>query len=105
MVMVGVVVAGCLAVGSAAGAAEDGGAVYSAQCQKCHGTTGAGDTAVGKAMKIPSLVDPKYASKTPADLAAAIKANPKHGPILPKLTPEQIDAAAAKVKELAGATP
>jgi high-affinity iron transporter len=42
-----------LAAGSAN--AADGGAVYTANCASCHGASGAGDTPVGAAMKIPPL--------------------------------------------------
>jgi cytochrome c6 len=40
---------------SAAFAAEDGAAIFKAKCASCHGPDGAGQTAVGKSMKLRDL--------------------------------------------------
>jgi len=37
--------------------AADGAAIYKAKCASCHGPDGAGQTAVGKSMKIKDLKD------------------------------------------------
>ena len=76
--------------------------VFKEKCASCHGETGHADTTVGKAMKVPALAgDAKVAGMSEADLVAAIKANPKHGAMLKKVNDEELNAAAARVKELA----
>jgi len=92
-----------LTSGALALAAEDPGAVYAAQCAKCHGESGKADTPAGKAVKAPALAgDAKIAGMSVADIAAAIKGNEKHKSFAAKLSAEQIEAAATKAKELAG---
>jgi mono/diheme cytochrome c family protein len=89
-------------VGSVCVAAEDGAAVFKAQCAKCHGDTGAGDTAAGKALKVPMLKgDAKVAGMSVDDVAKSVKTNEKHKSFVTKLTDEQINAAAGFVKQLA----
>ena len=84
-------------------AAEDGAAVFKAQCAKCHGETGESDTAPGKAMKVPMLKgDAKVAGMSVDEIAKAVKANAKHKSFVTKLTDDQINAAAGFVKQLAG---
>jgi mono/diheme cytochrome c family protein len=92
-----------LTSGALALAAEDPSAVYAAQCAKCHGETGKADTPAGKAVKAPALAgDQKVAGMSVADIEAAIKAQDKHKSFVSKLSAEQLQAAATKVKELAG---
>jgi mono/diheme cytochrome c family protein len=84
-------------------AAEDGAAVYKAQCAKCHGETGESDTPVGKALKVPHFKgDAKVAGMSVDDIVKAAKANEKHKSFITKLTDDQIGAAAGVVKQLAG---
>ena len=94
-----------LVLGVAMGAAaEDGAAVYKAQCAKCHGETGESDTPAGKTLKVPALKgDAKVAAMSVADLVKTTKANQKHKSFVGKLTDEQLDAAATQVKQIAGA--
>jgi mono/diheme cytochrome c family protein len=90
-----------LAVGSTAGAADE---VYKQACAKCHGETGAADTAAGKALKTPSLVGDANVQKMSAEeVAAKIKENPKHPPTVKSLSDADISAAAATAKQFAGA--
>ncbi len=84
--------------------AEDGAAVYKAQCAKCHGDTGEADTSAAKTLKVPKLKgDAKVAGMSVADIVAAAKANEKHKSFIKKLSDEQITAAAGQAKALAGA--
>lgn len=89
-----------------ASAAADGAAVYKEHCAKCHGETGAADTAAGKAVKAPALAgDAKVAGMSVADLTKAIKENEKHqkAGVLKKITADaDIEAAAGFAKSLAG---
>jgi mono/diheme cytochrome c family protein len=84
--------------------AADGGALFKANCASCHGESGKADTPAGKAMKVPALAgDAKVAGMSDADVAGAIKANPKHAGIIKKLTDDDVAAVATFVKGLAAA--
>jgi mono/diheme cytochrome c family protein len=84
--------------------AEDGAAVYKAQCAKCHGDTGEADTPAAKTLKVPKLKgDAKVGGMAVPDIVAAVKANEKHKSFIKKLSDEQITAAAGQAKQLAGA--
>jgi len=85
-----------LALPAAAPAAEDPKAVYEANCVKCHGADGQGQTPAGKANKTPSLVDPKFAAD--AELDKKFRENKKHAPVMKKLNDEQIAAALTHAK-------
>jgi mono/diheme cytochrome c family protein len=83
--------------------AEDGSAVFKAQCAKCHGETGEADTPAGKTLKVPKLKgDAKVAGMSVEDIVKAVKENQKHKSFITKLTDEQINAAAGVAKQLAG---
>jgi mono/diheme cytochrome c family protein len=83
--------------------AADGAAIYQQQCAKCHGDTGKADTTIGKAMKVPPIVgDANIEKMSESDVAARIKENTKHPPTIKSLSAEDVDAAAAYVKQLAG---
>jgi mono/diheme cytochrome c family protein len=92
------VMAALLLVSTAAWAA-DGAAVYKANCAKCHGDAGKADTAAGKAMKVPAF-DAKIAAMSADEIAAKVKADPKHAAVV-KAVGDDLPAAAAHVKELA----
>jgi mono/diheme cytochrome c family protein len=79
--------------------AADGAAVYKANCAKCHGDTGKGDTPAGKAMKMLAF-DATLGKQSPDDIAAKVKANPKHASVV-KAVGDDLPAAAAHVKEIA----
>jgi mono/diheme cytochrome c family protein len=83
--------------------AEDGAAVFKAQCAKCHGETGEADTPAAKTLKVPKLKgDAKVAGMSVEDIIKAVKENQKHKSFITKLSAEQIDAAAGHAKQLAG---
>ena len=103
LVLSTMVAVGVALVAPACATAEDGAAVYKAQCAKCHGETGEADTPAAKTLKVPKLKgDAKVAGMSEADIVAAVKANEKHKSFIKKLTDEQITAAAGHAKQLAG---
>jgi len=79
-----------LAVGLPASA--DGSAVYMQQCGRCHGPDGAGDTPVGKAMKVPKLT-----GLDKAKVVATVRGNPKHKAVSAKLSEQEMAVVATKV--------
>ena len=84
--------------------ADDGEALYGEHCATCHGADGRADTPVGKALKVPSLVDPKWTSADTAEaLVTAFHANPKHKAVESKVTDDELRAIAAHVAKLAAA--
>ncbi len=84
--------------------AGDGEALYGEHCATCHGADGRADTPLGKALKVPSLVDPKWTSADTAEaLVTAFHANPKHKTVESKVTDDELRAIATHVAKLAGA--
>ncbi len=77
-------------------AAEDGAALYKANCAACHKADGSGNPA----MKAPDLRAEAVQKMDNAKLAEAIKAQPKHGAKIKGLSAEQLDAIATFVKSL-----
>jgi mono/diheme cytochrome c family protein len=93
-----------LAVASSAAAADpDGAALYQTKCASCHGADGRGDTPVGKALKIRSLLEPRWAA--PDAVTAIAKAVREGAPGMPpmasKLSAAEIEAVAKATQELA----
>jgi len=58
--------ASCVAIPAIA--QQPGEATYKAKCAVCHGADGAGDTAIGKSMKLRSLKSPEDVKATDAEL-------------------------------------
>jgi mono/diheme cytochrome c family protein len=52
--------------------AGDGGATFKAKCVSCHGADGTGNTAAGKALKVPDLTGAAVQGKTDAKLYQVI---------------------------------
>ena len=69
----------------------DGGADFKAKCAMCHGATGAGDTVIGKNMKVKDLGSAEVQKQSDADLNTVItKGKGKMTPFEGKLSPDQI---------------
>ncbi len=83
-----------LALGSAYAAHHeaDAAAVFKANCASCHGEGGAGDTPVGKAMKIPAL-----SGKTAAEVSTHLSEAANHAQVEGKLSDEELAAVSAYV--------
>jgi mono/diheme cytochrome c family protein len=78
-----------LAAGPALGA--DGGALYQANCAKCHGDDGNASTPVAKAMKVP----PIHAGTLPPEkVFEYVRTNAKHKSISGKLSDQELEAIA-----------
>jgi len=105
LVMILMIVAVSSLASRALAADADGAAVWKQHCQGCHGADGAGDTAVGKALHVASLKDPKWAS---ADALAKIESAVRGGvgkmpAMASSLSADEIAAVARHAQELAGA--
>lgn len=95
---------GLLAAATVLAEDVDGAALYGANCAKCHGADGQADTPVGRAMKTPSFVDPKWAAEDSTDaFLAAFHANSKHKAPAEKVSDDDLRAIAVHVRELASA--
>ena len=68
------------------------------------GADGRAQTPVGKAMKVTSLAEPKWAEADTADaLVAAFRANPKHKSVASKVTDDDLRVISVHVRRLASA--
>ena len=89
---------------SAAGVslAADGPTLYKQNCASCHGAAGWADTPASKALNVPPLAgSAKIAGLSEADVGAKIRSNPKHAPVLKKLSDADVQALAVFVQGLA----
>lgn len=69
-----------LMAAAAAASAADGKALFEANCAKCHGATGAGDTKMGQKAGCKDFTDASYqATLTEAKMTAAIHDGVKEG--------------------------
>jgi mono/diheme cytochrome c family protein len=81
----------------------DAAAVYRARCAPCHGTTGRSDTPQSRSLKVAPLVhDASLARATPAEIAARVRADPKHRAVA-DVRDADLEIAARWVRHLAGA--
>jgi mono/diheme cytochrome c family protein len=82
--------------------ADDAAAVYKAKCAMCHGPDGKGETATGKAMKVPNLLSDEVQKKTDAQLTEATSNGKGKMPAFKgKLTDEQIKDLVKYIRGLA----
>jgi mono/diheme cytochrome c family protein len=80
----------CLA-GSMGFAQSAGEAVYKANCQSCHGSTGVPSPGIAKMMGVKPTTDPDYKKESAADMIASVKnGKNKMKAMSPKLTDAQI---------------
>lgn len=93
-------VAGCLA-GSMGFAQAAGEAVYKANCQSCHGSTGTPSPGIAKAMGVKPASDPEMKKLSVDDEIAAVKnGKGKMKPFAGKLTDAQIKDAVTYYRTL-----
>ena len=80
-----------------------GRSLYMQHCASCHGPDGRGETPVGKALKIRSLLDPRWAADdAPAAIAKAVREGAPGMPAMAsKLSAAEIEAVAKATQELA----
>jgi mono/diheme cytochrome c family protein len=92
--------AACLA-GAMGFAQSTGEAVYKANCQSCHGSTGTPSPGIAKMMGVKPASDPEYKKESAADMIASVKnGKGKMKPMSPKLTDAQIKDAVTHFRTL-----
>lgn len=82
-------------------AADEGASLYKAKCAGCHGTDGAGQTPVGKSLKVPDLSSPDVQKKLDDQLAEVIQKGKGKMPALKSLNSDQIKQVVAAVRGFA----
>jgi len=96
-----VLTAAILLIVPAAFAAADGAALYKAKCAMCHGADGAGQTAMGKSMKLRDLRSPEVQKQSDADLYKVTADGKGKMPAYKgKLTDEEIKALVGYMRKL-----
>ena len=84
-----------------AGGGSDGAALYKSKCAMCHGPDGAGQTPMGKNMKLRDLRSAEVQKQTDADLAKWIADGKGKMPAYKaKLSTEEIEALVAFIRTL-----
>lgn len=85
----------------AGGGGPDGAAIYKAKCAMCHGPDGAGQTTMGKNLKLRDLRSAEVQKQTDAELVKWIADGKGKMPAYKgKLTPAEIDALVAFMRTL-----
>jgi mono/diheme cytochrome c family protein len=109
LMVAGFVAVACIVVGIGDAAAQDAKAIYSKECAKCHGDSGAGDGAMGQKLKdkpsdwtkgagLQGMDDAKLAESIKKGGGAVGKS--KAMPAYPKLSDAEVTALVAHVKSL-----
>jgi len=81
---------------------DDAAGLYKAKCAGCHAANGAGDTAVGKALKVRDLRSPDVQNQSDAELTAIITGGKDKMPAYKgKLDDGQIKSLVGYIRELA----
>lgn len=84
------------------GFAADGTALFKAKCAPCHGENGAGDTAVGKNLKVKPLAAAEVQKLTDAELTKVISdGKGKMPPFGKRVTADEIKALVAHIRTFA----
>ena len=87
--------------GSPLAAAGEGEALYKAKCAACHGPDGAGQTSVGKNLKVRDLRSDEVQKQSDADLSGIIaKGKNKMPPFEKTYKPDEINQLVAHIREL-----
>lgn len=96
------VLAATVCLAGAMGFAQSAGeAVYKANCQSCHGSTGTPNPGIAKAMGVKPASDPDYKKAAEADMIASVKnGKGKMKAFSGKLTDEQIKDAVGYFRSL-----
>ena len=85
----------------AGGGGSDGPAIYKAKCAMCHGADGAGQTPMGKNLKLRDLRSADVQKQTDAELVKWIADGKGKMPAYKgKLTPADIDALVAFIRTM-----
>ena len=85
----------------AGGGGSDGAAIYKAKCAMCHGPDGAGQTPMGKNMKLRDLRSAEVQKQTDAELTKWIADGKGKMPAYKgKLTPADIDALVGYIRSI-----
>ena len=72
--------------------ADSGADIYKAKCAACHAASGAGDTMLGKNMKLRPLASPEVQQQSDDELASIISKGKNRMPAYGrKLSPQQIE--------------
>jgi cytochrome c6 len=90
-----------LALFSTYALAETGAEIYKARCSACHAASGAGDTMLGKNMKLRALGSPDVQKQSDQELAAIISRGKNRMPAYERrLTRDQIAAVVRYIRTL-----
>lgn len=82
-------------------AADTGADLYKAKCASCHGASGAGDTTIGKNLKLKDLGSAEVQKLSDAELTSVIEKGKKPMPAYDgKLTKDQIQEVVKYVRSL-----
>jgi len=85
-----------------ASAQETGESLFKSKCAMCHGADGAGQTAMGKALKIPDLHSADVQKRSDAELTEIISKGKNKMPAYDtKLNKEQISKLVGCIRDLA----
>ncbi len=90
-----------LALFSTNALAESGAEIYKARCSACHAASGAGDTMLGKNMKLRALGSPDVQKESDQELAAIISRGKNRMPAYErKLSRDQIASVVKYIRSL-----
>ncbi len=90
-----------LALSSTYALAETGAEIYKAKCSPCHAASGAGDTMLGKNMRLRALGAPDVQKQSDQELAAIISRGKNRMPAYDrKLSRDQIAAVVQYIRSL-----
>ena len=79
--------------------AEEGKALYEASCAQCHGSDGRADTAIGRAMGVPSFSEVDLGPDPNARIARVLRESPKHASVASKVNAQEIAAITSYIQE------